>query len=214
MDTRSQPSPTGLSIFSLLAIIITGLIPIWGVLNYGWNAIQIVILFWMETLIAGVFTWLRVRDAERRPGSDQPFRLSGFFLIHYGLFWLVHGVLTWMLVLVVLPDGGWDGAVNATFANQSFWMALIGVGLLATMSHWRDWARPQAWRQADPVAEMARPYARVGALHLAVIGGFWVVSLNGGSHDWVILLCAAKLVIDVAVALWLAGFKVRFEAVR
>ncbi|MBN8553328.1 MAG: hypothetical protein J0L52_10590 [Caulobacterales bacterium] len=214
MDTRPAPSPTGLSIFSLLAIIVTGLIPIWGVLNYDWNAIQVVVLFWLETLVFGIFAWMRVRDTERLPGSHEPFHLRSFFPVHYGLFWLVHGILTWVLVLVFMPAGGWDAAWSATFADRSFWMALIGVGLLQTMSHWRDWARPEAWRAADPSAEIRRPYARVGALHLAVIGGFWVISLSGSSRELVILLCGAKLVIDAAVALWQAGFKVRFEAVR
>lgn len=204
----------GLSVFSLLAIVVTGVIPIWGVLTQGWSAVQIVILFWMETLIVGVFTWMRLRDTERNPDAREPFRMSGFFLLHYGLFWLVHGLFAWLLVLVFLPDGGWDVAWSSTFADATFWKALIGVALLQTMVHWREWARPQAWRQADPTAEMFRPYGRVAALHLAVIAGFWVVALNGGSRELVILLCVAKLLIDVAVALWQAGFKVRFDAVR
>jgi len=214
MDTRPEPEPTGLSIFSLLAVIVTGLIPIWGVVAFGWDAIQIVVLFWLETLIVGIFTWLRVRDAERRSGFDEPFSLSGFFVVHYGLFWLVHGIITWLLVLVFLPGGGWDVAWRSTFGDVSFWKALVGVGLLQTLIYWRDWARPQAWREADPTTEMLRPYARVLALHLMVIAGFWVISLNGSARGLVILLCVAKLIADVSLALWQAGFKVRFEAVR
>lgn len=214
MGETADQTPRGLSIFSLLAIIVTGLIPIWGVTNYGWDAIQIVVLFWLETLLVGIFTWLRVRDAERNAAQDEPFQLSAFFLIHYGLFWLVHGVLTWLLVLVFMPGGGWNAAWLSTFGDRSFWLALIGIGLMLTMMYWRDWARPQAWRGADPAVEMFRPYGRVVALHLAVIGGFWIVSLSGGARNLVILLCVAKMLIDVGVSLWQAGFKVRLEAVR
>ena len=214
MDETLASRPTGLSIFSLLAIIVTGLIPIWGVLHYGWDAVQIVILFWIETLIVGVFTWLRVREAERNPGDPGPFKVSSFFVVHYGLFWLVHGVLVWVLVLVFMAGVGWSGAWSSTVGDQTFWLALIGVGLMQTMIYWRDWARPEAWRGADPSTEMFKPYGRVVALHLLVIAGFWVITLTGGARNLVIVLCAAKVVVDVAIALWQSGWRVRFEAMR
>ena len=214
MDRTSATPPPSLSVFSLMALVVTGLIPIWGVLQYDWDAVQIVILFWLETLIVGIFTWLRVRDAERNPGDPGPFKVSSFFVVHYGLFWLVHGVLVWVLVLAFMPGVGWSGALGSTFGDQSFWLALIGIGLMQTMIHWRDWSRSEAWRGADPSAEMFRPYGRVFALHLVVIAGFWILTLTGGARNLVLVLCAAKLVIDVAACLWQAGWRVRFEAVR
>ena len=74
MGETADQTPRSLSIFSLLAIIVTGLIPIWGVTNYGWDAIQIVVLFWLETLLVGIFTWLRVRDARGAPAAAEACR--------------------------------------------------------------------------------------------------------------------------------------------
>ena len=85
---------------------------------------------------------------------------------------------------------------------------------MLTMVHWRDWAGPEAWRGTDPAAEMFRPFGRVVALHLVVIARFWVIRLSGGARNPVILLGASKLMVDEAVALWQAGFRVRFEPTR
>lgn len=190
-------------------MLIMGVIPIWGLIYFGWNAGQVIVLFWVESLIVGIFTWLRVRDTERNPqGQEGPFKLSGFFLVHYGLFWAVHGVLSWVLILIFLPDGGgWRPILGDT----NFWKAVTGVALLQTMVHWREWARPQAWRGADPSKEMFKPYGRVVALHLAVLIGFAIAALAGGGHEVAIALCVIKLLVDVALALWEAEFRIRFD---
>lgn len=210
MPERTTQPLTGLSIFSLIALVVMGVIPIWGLLYFDWNAGQVIVLFWIESLIVGVFTWLRVRDAERNPDSRaEPFQVSSFFLMHYGLFWLVHGVLTWVLLLVFLPssDGGWRNIAQ----DSNVWKAVMGLLLLQTMVYWREWARPQAWRGADPSQEIFRPYGRVMALHLAVLIGFWIAAFAGGGREVAIILCVIKLVVDLVLALWAARFRIRFE---
>lgn len=209
----SEPSPqslSGLSVFSLIAIVILGVIPIWGLINFGWGPGQVIVLFWIESLIVGIFTWQRVRDAERGQSANggSPL-LSMRFLVRYGPLWLLQGVLTWVLLLGFLPigDGGWRGLAQ----DPNVWKAVMGIGLMLTLVHWREWARPQVWRGVEPSLEMFRPYGRVLALHLAVLIGFWIAAFAGGGREVAIALCVIKLVVDLGLALWAARFRIRFE---
>lgn len=215
VQPQTAPAPGGVSFISLMAIIITGLIPIWGVHAYGWDAVQVVILYWFESLIAGVFTFFRVRTAETHDPAERgsPFGLSGFFVVHYGIFCLVHGVFAWLLAILVMAEGDAGAVWASTLANGDFWSALIGVGLLQGMVFWREWARPRAWLTASASREMFRPYGRIAAMHLTVIAGFLLLGLSNASMLMVTILCGLKLVIDLALELWSARFRIRFEPV-
>lgn len=203
--------------FTLLAIVLLGAIPIWGVLHYGWDAAQIVLLFWVETVVVGVFTWMRLKDIEgRRPGADNP--VSGgssslFFVMHYGIFTTVHGVAVVVMAIVGANLGWFDRSVVSMLTDSSLWTGIAGVILLVGMAHWREWARPQAWREAELGRELFRPYSRIVAMHIAVVGGVWVIMATGGAAWLVVLLCGLKLVMDLIIELAMAGFRVRFEPV-
>ena len=45
---------------TLAAIIFANLIPIWGILNWGWDLGAILFLYWLESIIVGVFSLVRM----------------------------------------------------------------------------------------------------------------------------------------------------------
>ncbi|MEO5964409.1 MAG: DUF6498-containing protein, partial [Candidatus Limnocylindrales bacterium] len=101
-------------------LVLANLVPLAGVLLFGWDLPTIVALYWLENGVVGVFAVLRIATAEgsdHNPGSmvvnGRPVpaarlmdpRLARvifvpFFALHYGMFWLVHGVFVWF----ALPD--------------------------------------------------------------------------------------------------------------
>ena len=93
------------SVGAVVALILANAIPLLGVLFLGWNVWLLLIVYWLENGIVGAFNVLKILRAEGpadptatvriggRPGSMAGRTgVAGFFLIHYGLFWLVHGV--------------------------------------------------------------------------------------------------------------------------
>lgn len=121
-----------------------------------------------------------------------------FFLFHYGLFTLVHGIFTFSLA----GRAGTTGSVGGYLAMLLVMVLSHG---LSTAIYW--FARGER-RSIGPQRAMAGVYPRVVVMHLSVIGGAWLVA-GGGDRElsllWPglatlgpgLLLITLKVVVDV-----------------
>ncbi len=112
---------------SLVLLVLVNLLPIAGVLFWGWDAFEIVVLYWFENVVIGVINVLKMLTATGKgeaksilkdredpgmpdylrnpavvtgPGSGLGARLSltAFFIFHYGMFCFGHGVFVFVLL--------------------------------------------------------------------------------------------------------------------
>src|SRR2546423_6176002 len=80
---------------SLVALAIANALPLVGVLFFGWTVFPLVLLYWLENLVVGGFNVAKLLLAQPR----QPAYWLGkvflvpFFLVHFGGFTYIHGVL-------------------------------------------------------------------------------------------------------------------------
>jgi hypothetical protein len=104
-----------------IIIILVNLMPLTGLVFFGWSVFQILILYWMESLIIGIFNIFKMLSSGLI-GSDGKFSifgtvlgvfLSAFFTVHYGGFMFGH-----LIFLMVLGSGIING-VNAVTESTS-----------------------------------------------------------------------------------------------
>ena len=74
---------------SALVLIISNLLPLGGVLFLDWDIGALVVLYWSENLVLGFYNILKMVAVK---GLFATFP-SLFFLIHYGGFCAVHGLI-------------------------------------------------------------------------------------------------------------------------
>lgn len=184
-------------------IVLLNLIPLGGVLWLGWDAGQILMLYWIENLIIGVLALTRILTAR---GVDEPVngarpesrvRLGCFFTFHYGIFTLVHGVFTMMLASRLM--GGamplWDGV----FASTGFHWAVLAAAAIQGVILVRDWWGSGLWRRSTPVMEMFRPYGRIVVLHVTVLACAWWLSETSAPAWAVLILCLVKAAVELVM---------------
>ena len=107
----------------LAFLIAANLIPVAGVLLWGWSVFEIVALYWFENVVIGAVNILKLAAAagdlsepnDRRFPPDMPDHLRApappslavhaaklflipFFTVHYGMFCFVHGVFVFALL--------------------------------------------------------------------------------------------------------------------
>lgn len=76
----------------MIPLLIANLAPVLGALFLGWGVGEVLITYWLETLVIGLFTLPRIALAGSGP-AGQPARRSRlariplmlFFTVHYGI---------------------------------------------------------------------------------------------------------------------------------
>lgn len=175
---------------SLLAIVAANLVPLAGVALLGWSLGEVMLLFWMESAIIGVFNALRMLVTGR--GDAVPLTL--FFSVHFGLFMVVH--LVFLLVLFIAPDA--SEPAPHLHVPTLLWGALALLVSHAASFH-RDFLRdPDA--RARPFREwMFTPYPRVLAMHFTILGGGFLLASIGTPRPALAILVAVKTLVDIAL---------------
>jgi hypothetical protein len=170
-------------------------IPVVMVLAYGWTALPLVLLYWLENLVIGVFTLLRMVVSSFAMGAAGliVLFLGPFFVFHYGMFCAGHG--TFLFALASFKGGAGDsitsegidfkpmdvaGMTQSAFALEPtlVWVLAIGVAWRLVLFFWHFLLRGD-FTKTNPVTEMFSPYGRIVALHLGIFAGFGALVFLG-----------------------------------
>ncbi len=189
-----------------LGVVAANSVPALGVLFFGWDAFLVVFVYWLENAVIGFFTVLRISFA--RPGAPPKGCLVPFFMVHYGMFMLVHLVF----VVVLLGFGDLDGSSFATnptlrissfFDRFEFWTTASLIVAVASLviEHGYDfrtnYLQSGEFERTDPGLEMFKPYSRVIVLHLAILIGGFAFVLFQLPRLIVLLLVALKIGLEL-----------------
>lgn len=204
------------SVGAVVALVVANLIPLLGVLFLGWNVWVILLLYWLENGVVGGFNVLKILRAEGAETGDTRFLVNGrpassmgkfslipFFCIHYGMFWVVHGVfvLTLPVFGAIGADGG--GAPGALEGAQALTIgfALIALTVSHGVSYWFNYIGRGEYRRATPSGQMFAPYGRLVVLHITIIFGALAISLTGAPEAALVILVVLKIVLDLGLHL-------------
>jgi uncharacterized membrane protein YphA (DoxX/SURF4 family) len=205
-------SPQYLRAPSVIVLVVANLFPLYGVLYLGWDLYTLMVLYWMETGIIGVFAILEMALAARLLALI----LVPFFIVHFGGFMLGH-----ILFLTLMFGGGVSDSLSEM--PDLVWKLLVERGLWIAfgalfISHGASFAlnvvRPawHQWRQragdafwqatlipsGNPQAAMVAPYQRIVVMHVTIIAGAFLVEIFKTRAAAFVLLIMLKIVVDVA----------------
>ena len=212
----------GSSVAAVVALVGFNLVPLAGVLWWGWNLFSILALYWVENGIVGAYNVLKMLRAEgsNLPGMRMQLNgrpidsvargpLASFFLLHYGFFWLGHG----LFVLVFLPliggmsfgfDFDPDGSLTPFVrpgGDGPEW-SLVGLGAIGLaishgISYWTNYIGRGEYRATSPAQLMLAPYGRLVILHVTIVLGATVSFWLGSPIGSLVVLVALKTLLDL-----------------
>jgi hypothetical protein len=217
---------------AVVALVAANLVPLFGVLFLSWSVWNILIIYWLENGIVGAFNVLKMayargdetdapsavqlRIAGKPPSMTGKVALIPFFIVHYGLFWFVHGVFVLTMPFFTsltanVTGGGFDPtgpfipldpAGGGFQASPAADLATVAFAVLAlTVSHglsfWWNYLVRGEYRRTTVGRQMFAPYPRLALLHLTIIIGGIAISMFGAPVLAIVILVGLKTLMDV-----------------
>lgn len=167
-----------------LMMIAGNLVPLAGVLFFGWKLLAVMLAFWLDSVAIGVFTAGRILLA-RLDGKTASGRSSAVtrvytavdFAVQYGFIGFVHGLLVIGLfgmvsdTLAGKTEPELDVYILAVLRQPETITAAIAMLLTRGIDFIAGYLRPRAYEQADIGKEQSSPYRRAYLQHVVVILG-------------------------------------------
>ncbi len=175
-----------------------------GVWFYGWNAYSLLILYWLETLIIGIWTVLvvaampkqsiRLFSSPAHP-AHTGIGMALFVLAHAGIFMFVHlFFLQGVFGMEIMTGDAVDTAsLVALVLDGRLWLPLAGLFIIRAL------IAIEALRKRDNVdRQLIGFYFRIVVMQLAIIGGGFLVILLGAQAA-LIMLVIVRVGFELAV---------------
>jgi len=194
------------------SLILANLLPVIGVLFLQWSAMEVFLVYCLETIIIGLFTLLKLlitglikkKDDWQNGGttSQQPFWLfMFFFLVHYGMFVAIQ----MGLFFGVSGIGSQHGITFFNFISK--WPALltgnayIMLGVFIVSYGFRmvnDYILSGEYRTSPLGYLMFQPYGRIFIQQITVIAGSMFLTFGAGK-PFILIFAAIKIFFEVFV---------------
>ncbi len=204
MATRADRSDRTLlgvdyDLIDLAVVVSVNLVPLVGVLFWGWSLGAVVVLYWIENAVIGLTNVPKLILASRSDGEDDADDAGSvmlvffvpFFLFHYGMFWTVHGVFVFVLFVPSIPEllALWDTLL----------LAVVSLVVQHAVGFYREFYRKRRYLDRAVGDQLTNPYGRVVVLHVAIIGGGFVIAAAGTPLGGLVLLVVLKTGYDLGV---------------
>jgi hypothetical protein len=185
-----------------LLTLLMNMVPLAGVMFWGWSAFELIFLYWLENVIIGVRTLITMLLTGRRHGYVAAIATSMFFTVHYGMFCFVHG----MFVLSIF-----GGAHGANPDGATPFSTAIAIGFMAILAWQFALLAIHVASKDDATASelMFSPYPRIIVLHITILGGGFLLMFLNWPHAGIVVLAILKTLMDAAINLY--GWKMHSD---
>jgi len=144
----------------------TDLVPIIAIILFHWRSTPLVALYWLENLVIGVYTILRLAGSALGGIGKLMVALFmiSFFAVHYGMFCYGHGVFLHSFAVPGQGSAG-EGAmalVDWALASGEGMIWFVAAIILSNAIFFAvDFIGKGEFRRTNPPAEMFAPFGRI-----------------------------------------------------
>jgi len=186
--------PLPLSSESAVALVIANFVPLVGVLFFGWNLGELMVLYWLESGVIAFYTVLKIAIV----GKLAALVAAPFFVGHFGGFMMGHFLLIYGLFLRGNSAGWTPGAGAELYAIfVPIWTSIAALFISHGVSFFTNFIQDREYQGATVSGLMTAPYNRIMVMHLTLIFGGWIIMLIGMPTGALVILLALKTAVDL-----------------
>jgi Family of unknown function (DUF6498) len=197
----------------VLPVAIGNLVPLVGVLFFGWDLPSLVVMYWIETGVVGLINVLRIRKslalgpgttdaagAVERPiirgAASGSWLMALLWLLAYAVFWAILG-----LVVIQVANGGfyegasrtgWTGPSGAVVAWGT--VSLVGGALAGYVV---DYVVGQRYLTVSSLELLRDPFVRVFVIAATIAVGGVGIAVTGSGLGFLGAMAIAKTIVEI-----------------
>ncbi len=200
---------------SAISLIFANLIPLIGAIFLDWNILDIVIFYWLETFVIGIYNIVKmmtctggiIKGIENQIiALFSKIFLSTFFLFHFNIFVFIQ---FFFIIIFLGPDGfQQEGNIKdlIDIKNDGSYTLLIGIiGLFLSHGHslYLNYYKGKEYQKTDIMSQMFKPYGRIFIQQFVVIFGGMLIMYYESPLPLLVLLVIFKIFSDL-IAHWIS----------
>lgn len=198
--------------FWVASVGVSNLVPLVGVLFFGWDLPSILVMYWIETGVVGLINVLRIRKSttlhlqstgdhaaegsiDRAQGAGG-WLLPALWLVAYGSFWVILGS-----VVVQIADGGfyagasrtgWTGASSSVIAWGT--LSLVGGQMVAYVL---GYVVGRRYLTVTSLELLRDPFVRIFVILATIVAGGAGIALAGSPVGFLGAMVVAKTAVEI-----------------
>jgi hypothetical protein len=168
-DPAAGVSPVTLSSASTVVLIIANLFPVAGTIFLDWNLSDVMVLYWAESAVIGIFNLCKIIVI----GRWMALLAGPFFLGHFGGFMAIHFLFIYTIFVKGSQGMGASGGDLADVAQLfvNLWPALLVLFASHAYSFFSNFIGRREYRKRTIKDQMSEPYSRIVFMQLVLILG-------------------------------------------
>lgn len=200
----------------LVAIGVGNLIPLIGVLLFGWDLPSILVTYWIETGMIGLVNVLKIRKSmalgrptvaadgsvERpivRAAMTGSWLLALMWLLAYGIFWAILGPF----VIQIANGGFYEGASQTGWSGASAEVIAWGTVSLAggqVVAYVLDYVIGRRYLTVTSLELLRDPFVRILTILATIAAGGVGIALIGAPVGFLAAMVVAKTIVEIRFA--------------
>ncbi len=194
-ETEVNQEPVTLVSASTLALIIANLVPVAGTLFLDWNLSDVLVLYWAESAVIGLFNIGKIIVIARWGALFA----APFFAGHFGGFMAIHFLFIYTIFVKGLQGMNDPGGDLADVARLfvGLWPALAALFVSHGYSFFSNFIGRGEYRTRTVSSQMSEPYSRIIFMQFVLILGGGLSMALGQSGPVLVLVIGLKIYFDV-----------------
>jgi hypothetical protein len=202
---------------TVLILILVNLVPLYGVVFWGWSQGYILFIYWAETSIIGFLNVFRMMLAQKvntknlkvngkRPKikTEADFRafrrnMIFFFIMHFGIFNVVHGAFVYGFsdidLGVILSSG--TTLIDIAAAAAPLLIPIMALFISHAASFVFNYIGRGEYKEQELNVLFLKPYSRIVVTHITLVSGASLMESFGEPVVMLVLMVVLKIAFDV-----------------
>jgi hypothetical protein len=176
-----------------VALVAANIVPLVGVLLFGWDLAAIMVLFWAESAVIAFYTILKMAMV----GKFLALLAVPFFIGHFGAFMAMHFLFIYAFFLRGLgggPEPAFGEVLRGVFVP--LWAPITALFISHGISFFTNFIGRREYAGASLGKLMNAPYSRIMMMQVTLIFGGWIILLLKSPVGALVLLVAMKTTAD------------------